>query len=261
MMNKGWIKLHRQFLEWEWYDDPNTLRLFLHCLLKANHKDKKYRGDLIKRSTFVTSLEVLAFELNLSTQQIRTSLSKLEKTGEINRHSNRQGTIVTVCNYNTYQTEDSESNTQSNKRVTDEQQTSNKRVTTTKNEKNDKNVNNDKKLYMFEEFWDSYDKKIDRKRCETNWSYLSKKDKSLVLEFIPIYKAYEPDKKYQKNPITFLNSEMWKEDWSNYKPKDINETSNDFYNELAELEQLNEIHGSNDQERASSVNIYQLPSR
>ena len=89
-MNKGWIKLHRQFLEWEWYDDPNTLRLFLHCLLKANHKDKKYRGDLIKRSTFVTSLEVLAFELNLSTQQIRTSLSKLEKTGEINIHSNRQ---------------------------------------------------------------------------------------------------------------------------------------------------------------------------
>ena len=137
-MNKGWIKLHRQFLEWEWYDDPNTLRLFLHCLLKANHKDKKYRGDLIKRSTFVTSLEVLAFELNLSTQQIRTSLSKLEKTGEINRHSNRQGTVVTVCNYNTYQSEDSESNTQSNKRVTDEQQTSNKRATPSKEVKNER---------------------------------------------------------------------------------------------------------------------------
>ena len=260
-MNKGWIKLHRQFLEWEWYDDPNTLRLFLHCLLKANHKDKKYRGDLIKRSTFVSSLEVLAFELNLSTQQIRTSLSKLEKTGEINRYSNRQGTVVTVCNYNTYQSEDSESNTQSNKRVTDEQQTSNTRATTTKNEKNDKNVNNDKKLYMFDLFWDSYDKKIDRKRCETNWGKLSKKNKSLILEFIPIYQAYEPEKKYQKNPLTFLNSEMWKEDWKNYKPKDINETSNDFYNELTELEQLNEIHGSNDQEGTSPVNIYKLPGR
>ena len=41
-MGKGWIKLHRQFLEWEWYDEPNCTRVFLHCLLKANHKDKRY---------------------------------------------------------------------------------------------------------------------------------------------------------------------------------------------------------------------------
>jgi hypothetical protein len=37
----GWIKIHRSILEWEWYEDTNTFRLFMHLILKANHKDRK----------------------------------------------------------------------------------------------------------------------------------------------------------------------------------------------------------------------------
>lgn len=142
-MYKGWIKLHRQFLDWEWYSEPNCLRVFLHCLLKANHKDKAYRGTLIKRGTFVTSFEVLQYELSLTTQQLRTVLRKLESTGEINKQSTSKGTLITVCNYNTYQEEDIDSNTEINKPTTNEQQTNNKPSTTTKNVKN---VNNDKNV-------------------------------------------------------------------------------------------------------------------
>ena len=50
--NQGWIKLHRKFLKWEWYDDINTSRFFLHCLFRANHKDKKWRGTMIKRGQY-----------------------------------------------------------------------------------------------------------------------------------------------------------------------------------------------------------------
>jgi len=142
-MYKGWIKLHRQFLDWEWYSEPNCLRVFLHCLLKANHRDKAYRGTLIKRGTFVTSFEVLQYELSLTTQQLRTVLRKLESTGEINKQSTSKGTLITVCNYNTYQEEGLDENTDSNKPTTNEQQTNNKQSTTTKN---DKNVNNDKNV-------------------------------------------------------------------------------------------------------------------
>ncbi len=56
-MNNGWIKLHRQFTDWEWYTDHNTLIVFIHCLLKANHKDRKWRGEIIKRGEFFTGLE------------------------------------------------------------------------------------------------------------------------------------------------------------------------------------------------------------
>ena len=37
----GWIKLHRNILQWEWWDDRNTRDLFLVALLLANHKEKK----------------------------------------------------------------------------------------------------------------------------------------------------------------------------------------------------------------------------
>lgn len=141
-MNLGWIKLHRQFLDWEWYDEPNCTRLFLHCLLKANHKEKKYRGTLIKRGTFLTSLDVLAYELKLSKQGVRTVLRKLESTGEISRLSNTNGTVLTVCNYDTYQGDDDTNNTPANTKATRKQQTNNTQLTTTNNEKNVKKENN-----------------------------------------------------------------------------------------------------------------------
>ena len=48
-MNDGWVKLHRQLLDWEWYTDINTKVVFLHCLIKANWEDKRWRGVVIKR--------------------------------------------------------------------------------------------------------------------------------------------------------------------------------------------------------------------
>jgi len=80
---EGWIKIHRKMLEWEWYNDNNTKILFLHLLLTANHKDKKWQGKIIKRGQKITSIQHLADETNLTVQQIRTSLNKLKSTGEI----------------------------------------------------------------------------------------------------------------------------------------------------------------------------------
>ena len=139
------------------------------------------------------------------------------------------------------------------------------RVAVAKKEKKSK-VNQSKvkesNIYTFDSFWDAYDKKIDRKKCEAKWNRLPVKDKEAILEFIPIYQAHQPDEKYRKNPYTFLNSEIWTEDWSNYQPKEqYNDSSNDFYQQLSELERINEVQRHNDQEGASPVNIYQLRGR
>ena len=129
----GWVKIHRQILEWEWYDDINTCRLFFHLLIKANHKERNYKGKIVSVGETLTGLDKLSTETKLSVQQIRTSLNKLKSTNEITINSTSQGTVIKVVNYEKYQVATSE--------VTDEQQTNNKRVTTNKNDKKENNEN------------------------------------------------------------------------------------------------------------------------
>lgn len=129
---KGWICLHRKFLDWEWYDDANTMRLFIHCLLLANHRNKKWRGKTIKRGTFITSQSKLANSLSLTIMQIRNSLRKLKTSGEITVNSTAEYSVITLNNYNVYQEDNRLKNTQ----TTQNEQTSNRRATTTNNDNN-----------------------------------------------------------------------------------------------------------------------------
>lgn len=126
----GWIKVHRQILEWEWYSDNNCFRLFLHLLLKANHKEKRFKGIELKPGSIVTSRDLLARETGLSSQQIRTALNKLISTNEITSKTNSKGTVIQIVSYEKYQIATSE--------ITNEQPTSNQQVTTNKNEKKEK---------------------------------------------------------------------------------------------------------------------------
>ncbi len=140
---EGWIKLYRQFLEWEWYSDINTSRVFIHLLLKANHKEKRSKGDIIKKGQIAISLKELAEQTGLTVQEVRTSLRHLISTNEITKQSTRKGTVITIEKYAFFQDKPVEDNQQDNKQdnneLTNNQQTANKQLTTNKNIKNDKN--------------------------------------------------------------------------------------------------------------------------
>jgi len=131
---QGWIKIHRQLLEWEWYDDINVTRLFLHILLKANHKSKNYKGELIQIGEHLTSREILANETGLTIRQVRTALTKLKTTNEVTIKASSQGTKIQVVNYEKYQVTTNE--VTAKRPATDQQATTNKNV---KNEKKKKN--------------------------------------------------------------------------------------------------------------------------
>jgi len=136
----GWVKLHRSFLDWEWYDDSNTSRLFLYCLLKANHRDKEWRGKTIKRGTFLTSLRSLSKGTGLSIKKIRVSLKRLESTGEVAHKRAQKGTILTICNYDTYQDLESEEGTQDGRERASKGHRKGTERAHTKNDKNEKNI-------------------------------------------------------------------------------------------------------------------------
>ena len=105
-MDGNYIKLSRGLLEWEWYTDINTTRLFIHMLLKANWKDGNFKGTTVPRGSFVSSIGKLSSETGLTEREIRTAISHLKTTGEVTSKTTNRFTVFTVVKYDLYQTND-----------------------------------------------------------------------------------------------------------------------------------------------------------
>lgn len=123
-MEGGWIKIYYSMQKWEWYDVPEMVALFVHLIVDANYEDREWHGMTIERGQLVTSIAKLAKRVGISVQQTRTCLSRLEGTGEIVTKSTNKFTIITISNYDRYQ-----SSPETN------QQTNNKQSTTPKESK------------------------------------------------------------------------------------------------------------------------------
>jgi biotin operon repressor len=146
LSSNGWIKLHRQMLDWEWYTDLPVKTLYLHLLLRANHAPGAWRGIAIDRGELVTPIDHLAKETGLSVQQVRTALRKLEKTGEIVCEATNRFRRIKCCNYSLYQDAESGEQQADSKPSTSYQQTDNKQATANKKNKKYKNNNKNNKL-------------------------------------------------------------------------------------------------------------------
>ena len=100
---EGWIKLHRKILNWEWFKEDNTFRVFIYLLSSANYKTSKWRGITVNRGQVITGRSVIAEDLGISERSVRTCLSRLKSTSEITVKSTNKYSIVTVCKYEEYQ--------------------------------------------------------------------------------------------------------------------------------------------------------------
>lgn len=101
--NKGFIKIWRNIVLWEWWPDINTSRLWLVILLNANWQDTEWHGITIKRGSLLTSVKELSKMSCLSVQQTRTALKHLEKTNSITIKSTNKFSLITVENYDFWQ--------------------------------------------------------------------------------------------------------------------------------------------------------------
>jgi DNA-binding transcriptional MerR regulator len=130
----GWIKIHRKFLDWEWFNKSEAVHLFMYLVLKANHKDGQWQGIDIKKGQFITSFGKISTDTGISLQTIRTLLKKFEKSNEINIQTTNKYSVVTICKYECYQKETESTNEQ----LTNKQQSTNNQLTTNKNDKKEK---------------------------------------------------------------------------------------------------------------------------
>ena len=90
-------------LDWEWYGNTNVVRVFLHCLLKANYQQRVWQGVTIERGQFITSVASMSAELGLSPKQVRGALMKLERANNLAIKGTNKYSVITICNYDIYQ--------------------------------------------------------------------------------------------------------------------------------------------------------------
>ena len=144
-LTKGWIKLHRKFLDWGWYKHSDTKSIFIHLLLIANNQDNEWNNITVKRGQTITSLPHLSRDTGISIQSIRTCLNRLKSTGEITDKSTNKYRIITIINYDTYQSQKETINRQINNQ-TNRQSTGNQQATNSKQEVK-KERSKEKKIY------------------------------------------------------------------------------------------------------------------
>ncbi len=78
----------------------------------------------------------------------------------------------------------------------------------------------------FNKFWIYYNKKTNKVKCLKKWKQLSTASKNLIREHLPKYIRSTPDKKFRKNPLTYLNNESWNDEIISFNNAVDNQSSN-----------------------------------
>lgn len=95
----GFVAFPRGLTAWEWYDDPNTCRLFFHLMLTANWEPKNWHGIVIAPGSRVASVKKLAEETGLTVRNVRTSLERLKTTNYLTIKTTNKYSVISIENW------------------------------------------------------------------------------------------------------------------------------------------------------------------
>ena len=107
MSDWGWIKLHRKVtLNWIW-ENPEYLKAWIDLMMMANHEPRKklINNNLVEIGTGQRDLSVrfLSDRWKWSPNKVSRFLRNLKNDGMVNTATDTGQTIITICNYETYQ--------------------------------------------------------------------------------------------------------------------------------------------------------------
>jgi hypothetical protein len=102
----GFIKLHRQIENSQVFEDPHLLKTWLWILCRAVWKPVKMRvGIEVQPGEFITTYRRAAEALSISPATVKRQFKQLEFMEQIALKSDTRFTVVSVCNYRVFQTE------------------------------------------------------------------------------------------------------------------------------------------------------------
>jgi len=133
----GWIKLHRKLLKSAIFDNPRALKVWVWCLLRANHKPAKvmvgHQVVHLEAGEFITGSHKASKELGIPVATLWRYLETLEELKMVERKSENKYTVLKVVNWGVYQGEKNGNG----KQMEDKRKTNGNQTETDNNDKNE----------------------------------------------------------------------------------------------------------------------------
>jgi len=63
----------------------------------------------------------------------------------------------------------------------------------------------------FQNFWDAYERKGNRKTAEAEWQRTTQSERQAIMQNVPAYNASKPDKQYRKDGERYLKHRVWED--------------------------------------------------
>jgi len=105
----GFFAVDRNIERWKWYTDANTFRVWMHILIECNYLPGESHGISIKPGQWLTSYQHISTDLKITKSQTRTAIEHLKMTREIACEIAGYGLLITVINWDKYNSKENKS--------------------------------------------------------------------------------------------------------------------------------------------------------
>ena len=142
-MHRGYVKLWRRSIDSRVFKNPDLLKVWIWCLMRANHKStwvemKTGKSKIevkVEPGQFVFGRKSAAKELGMPESSVRNRMVKLKNMRNVDIKEDRQYSIVSIVNWVSYQDEINKKDIKEDRQRTGKGQAKD----------TDKNVKNEKK--------------------------------------------------------------------------------------------------------------------
>jgi len=235
---------------WCWRGNMNKNYLMMFLLVNANFKSERFEKIIVERGQYIFSYDGLSRDCGMPFQTLRTTLKDLVKTNQITIKSTRRWSLLTICEYDSWQLQDNETNTQN---VT---QIDTQVVTQMDNNIINKEINNKENLDIKEESKKKEEELLTRlSELEKSFAELSDENRNLQEENEELRKKKEKKKAQEsfdvRADLSYVDCfmDLWLE-WLDYKDeiKKQYKTQRGAKSSFTEFKNLS--HGNADKARA-----------
>lgn len=194
----GFVQLSDDLSSWEWFDDRNTVYVYIRLLLGASWGEKDYKGVHLQRGQLIISQREFADKCGISRQELRTILDRLIKTHKITQTSTRN--------------------------TPEKQPTINPPTLLETNRQNIKQPNNararegERLEDSFNRFWAAYPKKTAKAQALKAWQKL-KPDEELTDTILSALEQHKKSAQWLRDkgqyipyPASWLNGKRWEDE-------------------------------------------------